>query len=102
MIHFEAAPTAAGDARVPDASAATGTQAPAPAPPSDGGEPLPPTIIVERLGDDVRMAVDIDGDAFIVTLTRSDAHALGAALIAAAGDGFYRTGRPNERPTSEL
>jgi len=68
----------------------------------EGDDDLSPTIIVRRDGDDVRLTVKIDGGEIIVTLDRSGARALGAALTAAGGAGFYRTGRPNERPTSEL
>jgi hypothetical protein len=72
----------AGDRRPPDHPTAAG---------NDGGDNLPPTIIVRRDGDAVRMAVEIDGGEIIVTLTRSNARALGAALTAAGGAGFFRT-----------
>lgn len=74
----------AGDRRPPDhptAAAASG----------DGGDELPPTIVVQRDGDSVRLMVDAAGDAFVLTLDPSGARALGAALTAAGGSAFHRT-----------
>jgi hypothetical protein len=57
----------------------------------DGGDNLPPNLIVHRDGDGVRLTVEIDGGEIIVTLTRSNARALGAALAAASGSAFHHT-----------
>ncbi|MGA2491883.1 MAG: hypothetical protein ABSF67_02905 [Roseiarcus sp.] len=92
MIRFEAIVDAngAGDRRPPDHPTAAG----------DGGDgELPPTIVVRREGDSVQIMFDDGAEPFAITLDRSGARALGAALTAAGGSGFFRTGRSSERPS---
>jgi hypothetical protein len=94
MIRFEAVAQASAPA-VAGAGLRAGPDHPtAAAAGCDGGDDgLPANAVVKRLGDEVRMVVEAGGESFTLRLDPPGSRALGAALIAAGGSGFYRTRR---------